>query len=199
MKKQKQMLSASINDDEEEDIFPSNNDNLINEEDNENNLNEFTNKKREREEQIEGKLKKSKFEPVSNEPKPTNVPIINNVINTNVVINPPLKSINVTQPTYPYYNSNLHTATKMPYNYYQNTSHYGMNPTGIKSIKLGYYQGIPQNNNIGYNFNYNYHQNNLANHAYGAQFNNGSFLHGQNPAAVSFIQQNQPKYLYNLN
>jgi hypothetical protein len=137
MKKQKQMLSASINDEEEEDIFPSNSGNLINEEDNENNQIDFTNKKREREEIIEGKSKKSKFEPVSNDTKSNNVPIINNVINTNVVINPPIKSINVNQPTYQYYNSNIHSTAKMPYNYYQNPSHYGINnPTGKQLSKI---------------------------------------------------------------
>lgn len=119
MKKQKQMLSASINDDEE-DIFPSG-EQIQTDSSLDQSQYEMMNRKREREE-TDPKAKKSKFEPTSLDPKPISPPIINNVINTNVVINPSIKTINMQPPNnYNYYNSNYHT-NKLPfnnYNYYQ--------------------------------------------------------------------------------
>ena len=197
MKKQKQMLSASINDDEE-DIFPQNTENHSNEEIGDKAQVEMMNKKRDREESQDLKVKKSKFEPISNDTKAPNTAIINNVINTNVVINPTIKTINQNQPNYPYYNNNILTTPRMPYNYnyYPNQTQYNLNNnSGIQLITLGYYHGVQHNNhNMAYNnYNYNYLQNNLGNHPYNNQYNNGQLIHGQNPAAASFIQQNLPK------
>ena len=138
MKKQKQMLSASINDDEEEDIFPDSQPEIHSiEQETIKFQAELITKKREREEPIqEVKIKKSKFEPLPPDNKQVHPNINNNIINPNVFINPNIKALNIPQqPNYNYYNSNLHTSIKAPYNnynYYQNPSQYGANNSSSK-------------------------------------------------------------------
>ena len=115
MKQHKQMLSASIID-EDEDIFPK----II--ETNEEIADPIIliNKKREREDLQELKVKKSKFEPLlPPETKVLNTPLINNVMSSKIINNPPIRAMNCNQSyNYPYYyNNNIQTNPKISYNY----------------------------------------------------------------------------------